>query len=286
MIIKQIIKFATEAAEGKDNFEEGAVGYNGYGFVFKDLKSNTEVPFIFSITSHKYCETGSSRDILKHWKKVKTIEELQNLARLDEYDDLLFAGSLKTLVPTLQFGGFTMFNVWMFVKTPKDRFFPATFYWGQSGPTVGGWASYGITPFVKEIVFPEEFLEFINFSPFRFTEDEKNCFLDALEFALRKVPPSDFWGVFNRDIGNSYMGLKRGRPFTRLMRHFERKPEAEKALEPLLGKKFKVGDGLSFTISLLPRMRIYVVEYECEYADLDSQLGSAEEILELYKDGL
>lgn len=283
MIIEQIIKLATEAAEGNDNLKEGAVGSNGYGFVFKDLKTNSESPFIFSITSHKYCETGSSRDILKHWKKAKTIEELQNLARLDEYDNLLFAGSLKTLMSTLQFGGFTMFNVWMFVKTPKDRFFPATFYWGQSGPYIGGWASYGITPFVKEIIFPEEFLDIINFSPFRFTEDEKNCFLDALEFALKKVPPSDFWGVFNREYGNSYMGMRRGRPFNRLMEDFESNPEAEKALEPLLGKKFKDRDGISFIISTLPRRGIYVVEYESEYVDLDNLFGCAEEILELYK---
>ena len=57
MRIEQIIKLATDAAEGKDNFKEGVVGSNGYDFVFKDLNSN--IPYIINNYSHKYCGAGS-----------------------------------------------------------------------------------------------------------------------------------------------------------------------------------------------------------------------------------
>ncbi len=281
MRIEQIIKLVTEAAEGKDNFKEGAVGTNNYGFVFKDLNSN--IPYVTDTYSHKYFEAGSMRDVLKIWKKVKSFEELKDLSNFDEKNDLLLVGSLKTLVPTLQFGGFNMFRIWMFVKTPKERMFPATFYWGSSGVSIGGWASYGITPFAKEIIFPEDFLEIVNFTPFNFTDNERGCFLDALEFALKKVPVSDFWGVFNRDIGNSYMGIRRGESFNKLMQHFERDPEAEREVEALFGRKFKDGYNQSFIINLLPGMRIYVVQFEYDIEQDDVIFGNAKKILEFWK---
>ena len=34
MEIKEILRLAKEAASGKDDFENGAVGSHGYGFVF------------------------------------------------------------------------------------------------------------------------------------------------------------------------------------------------------------------------------------------------------------
>jgi len=280
MRIKQLIQLITDAAEGKDNFKEGALGSNGYGFVFRDLKSNT--PYITNTNSHKYCEAGSNRDVIKILKKVKNFEDLRNLSKFDEKSDLILTGSLKTLVPTLQFGGFNLFNVWMFVKTPKRYMFPATLYWGVSGVTIGGWRSYGITPFAKEIAFPEDFLEIINFTPFNFTDDERGCFLDALEFALKKAPVSDFWGVFNRDIGNSYMGVKRGKPFNRLMQHLDGDQKSEKEIEPLLGREFVDKYDELFTISLLPGMRIYVIECEHVREGKNKYFGNAKKILQIY----
>ncbi|KKL69860.1 hypothetical protein LCGC14_2110710 [marine sediment metagenome] len=286
MNIEQIIKLSIEAAEGKDNVKEGVVGSNGYGFVFKDLNSN--ILYVTDLNSQRYCEAGSMRGALKIWKKDKNFEDLQDLSSFNEENDLLLAGSLKTLVPTLQFGGYEMFGIWMFVRTPKDRMFPAILYWGVSGVTIGGWSSYGITPFAKEIIFPEDFLKVINFTPFNFTDDERGCFLDALEFSLKKVPISDFWGVFNRDIGNSYMGVKRGEPFNELMQDFKRDPEAEKELEPLLGKEFTGVYNEQFIINLLPGMRIYVMEFKenKESDDLEENnklFGDAKEILRLWK---
>ena len=54
MKINEVLCLAQQAAEGKDNFKEGAVGSNGYGFVFKDLK--TDIPFVTDIYINKYCE--------------------------------------------------------------------------------------------------------------------------------------------------------------------------------------------------------------------------------------
>ncbi|MEE9377673.1 MAG: hypothetical protein V3V33_06515 [Candidatus Lokiarchaeia archaeon] len=285
MKVLQILNLVTEAAEGKDNIREGIVGSNCYGFIFKDLDTNSKAHYIISFSSHKFCGAGSCRETLKNLKRVSSFEELRSLTRGDEYDDLLLAGSLKTLVPTLQFGGYELlFKTWVFVKTPRGRVFPATIYWGQSGLSIGGWTSYDITPLTKERVFPEDLLEVINFSLFEFNEDEKGCFLDALEFALKKVPPSDFWGVLNHDIGNSYMGIKKGKPFIKEIGYCERDLETEKEIESLLGRKLRDADGELFTIRFLPGRKIYVMEFEYDYETEDKFFGNAKEILSLYKD--
>ncbi|MFX1479949.1 MAG: hypothetical protein ACFFCI_17665 [Promethearchaeota archaeon] len=277
----KILLLAQEAAKGKDNFKEGAVGSNGYGFVFKNLSSSN--PIVTEIYSHKYCEAGSMRNISKLWEKVKNFEELKEYTDFDEEKDLLLAGSLKTLVPTLQFGGFSMFRVWMFVKTPEDYKFPATFYWGASGVSVGGWALYDITPFAKEVIFPEDFLEIVNFTPFKFTEEERGMFLDALEFALKKVPVSDFWGVFNRDIGNSYMGIKRGEPFHKLMEHFDiDSEEATREVESLLWMRLIAGNR-PLTINQLPGMKIYAIQFENDINQDEIIFGNAKKVLEFLK---
>ncbi len=178
MGIDQIIKLATEASKGKDNFKEGAVGSDGYGFLFKDLDAHPNNPHIFDVDSEKYCGAGAYREITKSLQKKTQIKDsiksLSDLLRYDPYLDLLFAGSVKNLVPTLQFGGIErLFDVWMFVVTPEDRMFPATLYWRQSGVSIGGWTSYGISYFLKKRIFPEVFSKLINFSPFKFNEEEE-----------------------------------------------------------------------------------------------------------------
>ncbi len=281
MRIEQLIELVTNASKGKDNIKEGSVGSNDYGFVFKN--PNSSIPFVTVIHSHKYCEAGSSRDALKNWYKYKNFEDIMNYSKFDELKDLILAGSLKTLAPSLIFGGYNIFTVWMFVKTPNARTFPAVFYWGSSGVSIGGWASYGITPFAKEIIFPEDFLEIVNFSPFKFTDDEQGCFLDALEFALKKAPVSDFWGLFNRDIGNSFMGIRKGEPFNKLMPHSEYDPEAEKEIEPLIGKEFKNVYNESFTIKRLPGMPNFVIQFEKDVEPYDIIFGNAKRVLEYWR---
>jgi len=101
-----------------------------------------------------------------------------------------------------------LFFVWMFVKTPGGQMFPATFYFGPSGTSIGGWRLYK-----AKKVFPPGFYSVINFSPFDFSHDELNAFVEALELSLKMVPMTDYYGVFLSDHGYTIMGIKNGIPY-------------------------------------------------------------------------
>ena len=108
----------------------------------------------------------------------------------------------------------------MFVKTPKGQTFPATFYYGRSGTSIGGWSpDYHTFLFADERVFPQEFESIINFSPFNFTDIELQEFIEALELSLDKVPISDFEGVYEHDMGRELMGIKSGKPFLKSLKY-------------------------------------------------------------------
>ena len=290
MRIKQVIKLATDAANGKDNFKYGAVGSNGYGFVFKDFESHPEEPYIATWGSHKLCGAGAYRDQLKNIKKKLKSHYKSDLfsdpLRYDHKLDLQLAGSLKTLIPTLQFGpqAELLFKVWMLIMTPEGQMFPATFYWGQSGLSIGAWSEYG-SIFMEERDPLDDFPELKAFSPFEFTEDETGRFLDALEFALKKVPVSDFWGIYIGDW-NAYMGVKRGTPFIEYLelKYVEGDLEAEKKLEPLLGKTFKDTDGNLFSIRRLATGGLYLLQSEGEGEEWGHFFGGAKLVLEVYEE--
>jgi len=288
MGIDQIIKLATEASKGKDSFKEEAVGSHGYGFVFKDYNLHSKEPYIVTYGNYKLCGVGAYRNqIKKIRKRLKRPDEFDGFSDITRYEpilDLLLVGSVKTLVPTLQVGGLVLFDIWMYVITPENRMFPATLYWGQTGLSIGAWSKKGAQLLGKDPL--EDFLELKEFSPHEFTEEEQNLFLDAFEFALKKVPVSDFWGIFRRDIGNHYVGVKKSKPFQRPLRHFKRDPgdsEAEKELEPLLGREFKDEYGESFSISRVPEMKIYVMEFEYEIKGENKYFGTAKDVLDFYK---
>ncbi len=287
MEIDKIIKLAWEATKGKDNFKEGTVGSNGYGFVFKDLDAHLNNPYIFDVDSQKLCGAGAYRAFSKKLQKHDKVNNFTDLLRYDPNLDLLFAGSIKTLAPTLQFGGFErLFDIWMFVITPENQMFPAIFYWRQSGLSIGGWTSYGVSSFLKKRIFPENFSKLINFGPFEFNEEEQNLFLDALEFALKKVPVSDFWGVYRGDFGYVYMGVKKGKPFSKRLadkKLYEIDSEIAKKLEPLLGKEFKDPYGESFCINLVHDMKIYVIEFEHKINGDNKLFLNAKDVLDFYK---
>jgi hypothetical protein len=209
MTIIKLIDLVNEASNGIDNFKEGAVGYNGYGFVFKDFKSN--IPYITSKGSSKVFNAGSQRDSIENYKKFGDYN-------INIESDLLLIGSVKTLVPSIDFGGYEqLFEVWVFVNTPEKRKFPIRFYYGQSGLSIGGWNpiyNY-IDSYTGKKVFPQKFEKIINFSPFNFSNFERDLFLDALELALKKVPVSDFRGIFRHDLGSTLMGILKGKPKVR-----------------------------------------------------------------------
>ena len=212
MNIDELQHLVNIAADESANLEKAAIGFCGYGFVFKDVRYSND-PYVFTSDSRKLAAIGAYRDLIKKWdKNHDQIRHIDELMRYDERYDCFFAASLKTLIPTLEFGGDeVLFDVWMFVKTPEGKQFPATFYFGPSGTSLGGWDSYKDSD--DKNIFPPDFMSIINCSPFDFSKDKMKGLVEALECAFRRVPISDFYGIYQHDLGNALMGVKIGIPF-------------------------------------------------------------------------
>jgi hypothetical protein len=284
MSIEFLVKLVSETANGKDDFHKGAVGTNGYGFIFKDL--NAKLPYVKFMGSSKVFCAGAYKNFMKKFEKILEKKSLFDLVDYDEKYDLLFVGSVKTLVPMLQFGGYEeLFDVWMFVKTPDGKLFPARFYWGQSGISIAGW-NLKLTDHISgKSIFPKDFERIVNFTPFNFSDDEREEFLEALELALYKVPISDFWGVFNHDAGNSLMGVQRGESYWSELgniRRLDNTEKYEKELEPLLDKVLRDEDGNAFTIKLLPGRKIYAIDRFATLSEMG--FGNARQMLIFLED--
>ena len=211
----------SEAADGEDNFKEGAIGFNGYGFVFKKLDYISQDSFVIGDGSSKLCSIGAFKGIYKKFIEHQgPLESPKDLLNYDPRNDLYFGGALKTLIPKMEFGGCEqLFHVWLFVKTPQGKMFPATFYYGQSGTSIGAWSpDYRVFLFAEERTFPQEFESIVNFSPFNFSKIELEEFIEALELSLDKVPTSDFEGVYKHDLGRELMGIRSDKPFRKTLK--------------------------------------------------------------------
>ena len=214
--VKRLIRIVSEVAGGQDKFKEGAIGFNGYGFVFKEFDYNSKDSFVIGDGSSKLRSIGAFEDIYE--KSLELQGSLKNFKDLLNYNpklDLYFGGALKTLIPKMEFGGYeSLFHVWMFVKTPKGQMFPATFYYGQSGTSIGAWSpDYRVFLSADEKTFPEKFESIVNFNPFNFSTVELEEFIEGLTLALAKVPISDFEGVYEHDFGRDLMGIRSSKPF-------------------------------------------------------------------------
>ncbi len=191
--------------KGKNCFEKGIATYNGYCFLFVD-------PNPLEFTSSKISSAGAFYGIEKRFlhSNVKDVDHLSDLLNYDIKIDLLFAGSLKTLVPTLQFGlGFeTLFNVLVIVKTPDNKILPITYYYGPSGTAIGG--LHSPEDIIKKVFKTGDLFVL---DPFKLPKLKVKELLIALEGSLRKVPMTDFEGLYEHDCGKSLMGLEGGKPF-------------------------------------------------------------------------
>lgn len=208
--IKELISLLEDTTEIRIDYECTVVNYQGFSFLFRNPYIIPRESYITVKYSSKFSSAGFWRKIvrfsLENLDKIKTLDDL-NLE--DTKLDYLFGGALKTLVPSLEFGGEErLFDVWIFTRTPEGYMFPATFYYGKSGTSLGGWRMER----AKE-VFPPEFYSIINFSPFNFTSVELDAFIEALELSLKIVPVSDYYGIYKGDQGYSLMGVKDNKPF-------------------------------------------------------------------------
>ncbi len=211
MDVKKIKSLASSATLGQLNVKKAQVGSNGYGFVFFDFHPR-KVDRSFWKASSKVCGAGAHFGDFERFMALDDVkfDKLSDIGGLmrDIKHDLLLAGSLKTLLPSMEFGGDEMlFDVLMFVMTPNGLFFPATFYYGPSRTSLGGWR------LEKYQSFPRETRDEFNFSPFDLDKDGLTGLIEAQIFALQEVPISDFCGIYSHDLGNALMCVHDGVPF-------------------------------------------------------------------------
>jgi len=207
--IKELLKLLEDTAEDKVDYKGKVIHFQGYSFIFRNPYIKPRESYINVKFSSKVTSAGFWRKVimysLENLDKIKTLNDI-NLE--DTKLDYIFGGSLRTLVPTLKFGGDeVLFDVWMFVKTPEGYMFPATFYYGKSGTSLGGWR----IDRAKE-AFPPEFYSIINFSPFNFTPNELDAFVEALELSLKMVPVTDYYGIYYGENGYTLMGARDNKP--------------------------------------------------------------------------
>ena len=194
---------AKEASEGRDNFKKGAVGADGYGFVFTSLKDASFIGESIQETSQLCC----LRDFQEFVRKAESLGS-NILLNLDEekLEDIEISGTVKTLVPSVEYGGYELlFEVALIVRAPREIFFPLIFYYGASGLALGSYNSEKELSLIGKI---------FNFNPFHYNELERKSLVKALCRALQKVSSSNFYGVYQHDFGNSLMAMKNGRRFT------------------------------------------------------------------------
>lgn len=153
MEIKELLEAVSNAVEGNDSIEKGVIGFNGFGFAFKNSFS-PNCPYVKTDHSSKFCTLSFYREIGRKW-------DADSLRREQNYD-IYLTGCIKALVPSLKIGGYErLFYSWMFISTPDGRQFPATFYYGQSGMSLGGWGCEKI----KQGIFSERVYFNYKFEP-------------------------------------------------------------------------------------------------------------------------
>lgn len=220
--LAEIKNLLTSTIKGASHLDKNALEYNDYLFIFKSWRELP--PEICKAYSHKVSNIGLMRNFNEVIKKKK-MDPISLIMKLEK-QNLRLAGSLKTILPHMVFGGEeVLFDIWMLVRTPENQIFPANLYYGVSQFCVGGWSSY-LLPRSKEIdknngknyqpskmLFPSEFMELINFSPYNFNEGQLESFVEAIELGLNRIPPSDFQCKLKFSGTSFIFGLQSGKPY-------------------------------------------------------------------------
>jgi len=218
-MFNKILQLAEDSAKGTDNIKEGAIGSNGYGFVFRDEEIMSKHLQIGG--SSKFYELGSMRRFGREYQKTGKFKIPNNSYENATEFDMVLAGAIKTLIPTLKTGGDEeLFSAWVFVITPEGLKFPINLYYGVTRLALGGWdymkskkMFQNISDFPEIHDFPQKLKKIVNTNPFELSLLEKEDLAEALELALRKVPLTDFHGFYAFDHGIRIMGVREKEPF-------------------------------------------------------------------------
>ena len=209
MNINHLIRLVLNASKGINNIDEGAIGFSNYGFLFRQVSLIAD-RFGLEYTSG-LSPVGSRRELIEDWDNDNIQKKVTYLCyRSNKVKDLHYAGALKTLLPSVEFGGNDkFFEVGMLIKTPNSKIFPATFYWGSKGLAIGGWKQEIFSHFVML----EKSNTYINFAPLELTDDKLDGLIETIQHTLQTVHVSDFEGDYWTEFGGTTMGIRSGKPF-------------------------------------------------------------------------
>ncbi|MFX1445531.1 MAG: hypothetical protein ACFFHV_19105 [Promethearchaeota archaeon] len=188
----EILKLLELATNGKDNIEQGAIGYRGYGFVFRDHNFIEELGNGFIFYNY-FVGVGGSYLMRKGLREEK--EKFgEDIFYYYDLIDALMIGSLKTLLPSLKFMDAeysdTLFNIWVIIRTPQQKIFPVIYHFDRNRMGLGDlyWEEMRI--------YSQAYPLMCNSSLKEFTKDERDELADAFCNALKKVPTTDFRTIY------------------------------------------------------------------------------------------
>jgi len=205
---KEVLKLVNLAAEGKDYIEMGSVGYGGYGFVFRDL----------DFFEHFPGELNRYRPIVNVGDQpIEKIIRSQGECDRDEfyyyyYLKVLMIGSLKTLLPSLEFKDAKksdiLFEVWVIIKTPQGKIFPLIYHYDRYRMALG------ISPTYSDVTWllPRNYRDIFNVNPNDLTREERATLAETFENALKKVPTSDYRTIYPGHDYSSHIEINNGVP--------------------------------------------------------------------------
>ncbi len=216
---------------GSHDIKNGIIVAKDYCFlVLKEMRDYDVSEFA------KLTAFGAYRGVHERFlnTRLKNSDDFLDQLSYDVSIDLLAVGSLKTIIPYLEVGGYeSLFNVLIVAKTPNNEIFPFIFYFGPSGTAIASNDSESqILQILKEmfITIP---MDVTTYNPFTFSKRELTNFLKAFASALRKVSATDFQAVYEHDFGKERMGIEKGIPF---IRRYYPKTDMIKKTEKLINK--------------------------------------------------
>lgn len=91
MDIAKLLDLTTRVIDGEGNQREGSVCFNGYGFIFRDIKHSNE-PYVVTSQSSKVCALGAYFGITEKALQLDEIRTLDELVCYNERYDCLYGG--------------------------------------------------------------------------------------------------------------------------------------------------------------------------------------------------